>query len=586
MRPDLCTSLLPDAAQLRLETLDMDEEKITLQMTSLQPTPMCPDCGCVAQRTHSRYRRTLADLPWADKSAHIDLQVRRFFCDQPVCPRKTFAERLPHLAAPYARRTQRLTAAQQDVGLALGGAAGARLTAKQHMPASRNTMLRLIRHVPTSAARQPRIIGIDDWAQRKGHSYGTIIVDLEQQKPIDLLSDRLAETVEHWLRAHPGVEVISRDRAGAYASGATAGAPDAVQVADRWHLLKNLRETVEEELTQRAAQICRTEAVDTPDTDAPKQMPAMSSDCGANSKYPRTSQAATGVPATIPGSHTPVPKASPQLAIYPDTTSGRRAEATRQARRKERLHQYTQVVTLREQGLAQATIARRVGISNRTVTRWLAADGFPERKRRHGDTSILEPYLPFVLEQWQAGCHNATHLWRTLKTQGFPGSYSVVAGYLAHLRRGEAMPKRAADLPDPPTSTTIQPYFTARQAAFLFLSRSEDLTENEQRDIAQMEDAVLASLYTLTQAFTCIVRERQAERLDEWLQNASTSDFPTLHTFANSILRDYAAVHAALELPWSQGQVEGQITRLKLLKRQMYGRANLDLLRQRVLYAH
>ncbi|MDQ5854028.1 MAG: ISL3 family transposase, partial [Chloroflexota bacterium] len=519
MLADLCAVLLPGAPQLRLDTIELDPRLITLHMTSTQAIPACPDCGHAAQRLHSGYVRTLADLPWADLAARILLRVRRFFCDHSACARTTFTERLPGLVAPHARRTQRLATAQTDVGLALGGAAGERLTAKQHMPASRNTLLRLIRRVPAPSTGAPRVVGLDDWAKRKGHSYGTIVVDLETQAPIDLLDDRLAETVEAWLHAHPTVEVISRDRAEAYASGATAGAPNAVQVADRFHLLKNLCEAIEQELNQHGVRIGRTASDDiaegvrpavveaAPGATAAPGEPIQSGSGETQNMAPRHAH-----PASMPASVPEVP------TIYPDTPAGRRAETTRQARRSERFAQYTQVVALRDQGLDQPTIARLVGISARTVSRWLAGDGFPERKPRSGEASCLDPYKPVLLERWQAGCHNGTHLWRMIQAQGFAGSYGLVADYLAPLRRGEAVCAEPSGLPSAASVAKGQCY-TARQAAFLFLRRPTDLTASEQQDLAQLqaEDGVLAPLYTLTQEFAAMVRERAAARLDGWL---------------------------------------------------------------------
>jgi transposase len=377
-----CTAFLPGAPQLQLQTIDIDAQRITLEVSSIQVTPTCPGCGQPAHRVHSRYVRTLADLPWPELAARIHLHVRRFLCDEPTCPRRTFSERLPALVAPSARRTQRLTHAQRDVALALGGAAGARLTAKQHMPTSRQTLLRLLRHIPLPVTVAPRVVGLDDWAKRKGHSYGTIIVDLETHDPIDLLDDRSAETVERWLKAHPSVEVVGRDRSETYAAGVTAGAPEAIQVADRWHILKNLREAIEQELAQRRAQIARHTLDESQET---KGAPAMIA-AARSSNEPDDKSAGNAVRGDLATAYSLSVRAGRRSAerqvVYPDTPTGRRAEATRQERRTARLARYAKMVALLDQGLDQSMIARMVGMSERTVTRWLAADGFPEHPRR------------------------------------------------------------------------------------------------------------------------------------------------------------------------------------------------------------
>jgi transposase len=577
---DLAASLLPGAPQFQLDTIDVDSDGITLEMSSIQGKPPCPDCGNTAYRVHSGYRRTLADLPWSDLVARIRLFVRRFFCDQPTCPRTTFTERVPALTVPYARRTRRLATVQRDVAAVLGGAAGARLSATLRMPASRSTLLRLLRQLRLLPAKAPRVIGIDDWAKRKGHSYGTIVVDLETHDPIDLLDDRSSETVETWLKAHPTVEVISRDRAGAYASGAVTGAPNAVQVADRWHIVKNLQEAIEQELVQRGARIDRTAMAASLDTPGPSARTGVASNSGELLTEPaETATVAAGI-LTVPS----VQSAMPTLS--PGPHARRRADPARQARRTARLAKYTQMEALRDQGVDGRTIARAIGISQRTVVRWGAGAGFPERKPRSGETSSLDPYKATLVDRWQAGCHNATHLWRTIQAEGFAGGYELVANYLAPLRRGEAVSADSANQPSV-TSTTSPTCYTARQAAFLLLRRPTELTISEQQDLTRMrkQDDILATIYTLTQDLVATVRERRPERLDAWLDVAATSNFPEIQRFANGICRDYAAVRAALELPWSQGPVEGQITRLKLVKRQMYGRAKLDLLRLRLLRA-
>jgi transposase len=209
------------------------------------PGGRCPDCGRASRAVHSRYRRRPTDLPSLGRALRIDLRVRRFYCRNAACARRTFAERLLELIGPHARRTRRLAEAQGRVGVALGGEAGARLLQRLSMPASADTVLRLVRGLPLPEPEPPRVVGVDDWAQRKGRTYGTVMVDLERRRVLDLLPDRTAETLADWLRRQPQVALVARDRSTEYARGIALGAPGARQVADRWHLLANVRQVLE-----------------------------------------------------------------------------------------------------------------------------------------------------------------------------------------------------------------------------------------------------------------------------------------------------------------------------------------------------
>src|SRR5216683_7492309 len=246
---DLCARLLPPDDHVLVETLVMEEHGISLVLSATAPKAICPACVHPACRVHGRYLRTLADLPWATTPVELLLWVRRFCCDMPTCERQTFTERLPLVAPSYARTTARLRTSQTSTGLALGGAAGARHLARQGLPGSRSTLLRRVRVLPDPEGPEPHVVGVDDWAWRKGHRYGSIVVDLERGCPIDVLEDRLAETVADWFKAHPEVQVVARDRAEAYASGIRQGAPDAVQVADRFHVMQNVAAALEQVFT-------------------------------------------------------------------------------------------------------------------------------------------------------------------------------------------------------------------------------------------------------------------------------------------------------------------------------------------------
>ena len=544
---DLSACLLP--TPLQVETLTLEDQRLTLDVKVTTLTAPCPTCAQPAARRHSGSRRTLADLPWATVPVRLQLYVRRFFCDTPSCGRRTFTERVPTVARPYAHTTTRASQAQCDTGLVLGGAAGARQLARQGLPGSRQTVLRRIRAYQPAPGPAPHVIGIDDWAYRKGRRYGTIVVDLEQGGPVDLLEDRLADTVATWLKAHPEVTVVARDRADAYASGVTQGAPDAVQVADRWHLLKNLREAVEVELCQRPS--------------LPWAPP-----------LPEADSAPSGT-------------ADASASEAPSAPAGPRADVARAARRAQRLAQYERARALREAGYTWAVVAQQVGVPQRTLRHWCARQGFPERKRRTGDRSSLARYRAYLRQRWEAGEHSATQLWHEVRAQGFRGGYRSVARVLAPWRQRKLGRKRGPKAQAVACTPPAPPALTARQMAYSLLRRPDKRTEEERTQLLQVQqvDPPLATLATHTEAFAQMVRARAAERLDPWLERVLASPWRELKRFAQGLRQDYAAVKAALTWPYSNGPTEGHVNRLKLFKRQMYGRAQLDLLRQRVLYA-
>lgn len=230
------TPFLPDLPGLLVEQIISGDDMLTLVARLTTPAPPCPSCGQLATRIHSRYRRILHDLPVSGRTVRLSFQIRRFFCTTPTCPRKTFAERLPALARPHAQRTLRLQEVLCLIGFVLGGEAGARLATRLGMPSSPDTLLRLVCQTALPRAPTPRVLGVDDWSFLKGRTFGTLLVDLERHQPVDLLPDREGPTLTAWLLAHPGVEIVSRDRSTTYAEAIRLGAPNALQVADRWHL--------------------------------------------------------------------------------------------------------------------------------------------------------------------------------------------------------------------------------------------------------------------------------------------------------------------------------------------------------------
>jgi transposase len=548
--------LLPDTPDLQLEQVLIENQTFHLDVVSVAGTSPCPRCQTASASLHSHYRRTFTDLPWGSYRVIVHALVRRFRCRVPTCPRRVFTERLPLLLEPWARRTARVREWIQVVGMAAGGEGGSRLLGRHGLPTSPATVLRLIRRVTTPAPPAPVVIGVDDFALRRGRTYGTIIVDLERHQPIDLLADRSAATLIAWLQDHPGIEVISRDRSTEYARGATLGTPAAVQVADRWHILKNLREALERTLDRQRSVIA---GLDLPPLDAP--------------------------------GHRTASEAVPRTSLFPAHRS-KSESAAQEDRRQQRLARYQQVQDLHSQGASIRGIAEQLGLARGTVRRFLHATSFPERARPRRTASILAPYLPYLEQRWREGCQYGLQLWRELQGQGYTGSRKPLAVW-ARQRRAQPAPstplKYLPTAPEPARAQPLRPPQppASRRLVWLFLLPPERLTDEERLAASQLRAASsdLEHAYQLAQAFVHMVRDRDPEAFGPWLAAAGASGVPDLVTFAAGLEQDRPVILAALSLPWSQGQVEGFVNKLKTLKRQMYGRAKLDLLRQRLLHA-
>jgi transposase len=512
-------------AGLLVQQVLPEPDRVVILSRSTASTSVCPLCRETSARVHSHYQRSLADLPWQGRVVVLRVRVRRFRCATHGCPRQVFAERLPEVVTPQGRRTVRLADIQHHIALALGGEAGARLAHRLTMPVGATTLLGMLRRrAPETPPQAPRVLGVDEWAWRRGHRYGTIVVDLERRRVVDLLPDRNAETLAAWLREHPGAEILSRDRSGAFADAARRAAPDAIQVADRWHLLENCSRALLEVVQRRRADVRAAAQPTAAEAGATREPPPMTS-----------------------------------------------AEQRRWTRWRRQCEAYDEAVRLNKEGVSIKAIVRRLGVGRNTVRRWLrGAAPDPFRRRR----SILDPHYALLERRWTEGCHNGAQLWRELRRAGFRGGLRVVTEW-ATRRRLAGRPGRST------LSTTAPPL---RRVARWLTSEASALSTEERHCLDRLLaiSAPLARARELALRFAAIVRERKAGDLDGWLVEAAESE---LRSFASGLKQDEAAVRTALALPWSNGQTEGQITKLKLIKRQMYGRAKHDLLRARVLQA-
>jgi transposase len=514
---DLCAHLLPPAAHVQFKTLIIDEPRLILVAAMMAPKAPCPDCHHLASRVHSGYQRTLTDLPWTTAPMQLRLHIRRFLCTTCTCSRQTFSERLPTIAPLYARTTTRLAGRQAATGLSLGGAAGARYLARHGARVSRRTLLRRVRRLAAPEGPAPQVVGIDDWAWRKGHRYGTLVVDLERGCPIDVLEDRLAETVAAWLKAHPDVKIVARDRADAYAAGIRQGAPAAMQVADRFHLVQNLAAALEQVFSAHHQ-----------DLEALHE--------AQSHELVTREDGSVAVPVPAP----------------PRPLSVQEKAAQRRARR---LARYEQVWALHRQGWSAEAITRQVGVSPGTVYHYLRTTTFPEyKKSSRRSRSVLSPYIAYLVQRWNGGCRDTRRLFEEIHQQGYPGSYATVARYTQRLGLAQGLPPRQRSAPRQgrphgPLPAVAEPKtkpLTARGAVWLVLRREGKRDEDDTEQLAQLQQQheEMAAAIELTQAFTQLVRQRQGEGLESWLERAAQSGLRAFQGFARSVREDAEAVKA------------------------------------------
>lgn len=349
----------------------------------------CPRCSRRSSRVHGRYRRRLDDRPSFGQRVTLSLEVRRFKCVNPNCVQHTFSEQLDSLVARSQRRTQRLNESLRSLGYALGGAAAARLAVRLGMSTSGDTVVRELRRAGCPVpATPPVVVGIDDWAIKRGHRYGTVIVDLETRRPIEVLGGREATIVASWLRQHPTVEIVARDRAGAYSDAARTASPGAQQVADRWHLLSNLREAVERLLVRRAASL-------------------------------REAARTLGEAQIVESQPISVDTRAPVLRLNVWQRLGAHRRAARLAR-------YEEVLRRRQLGESYKAIGRAMNLDQRTVSKFVCAGSFPERAPRTRGLTLLDEHRQYMASRAAEGCVSAVHVWHELQAQGFAGSLGTV----------------------------------------------------------------------------------------------------------------------------------------------------------------
>lgn len=549
--------LVPSDSGWTVTAVAMKTDLVVIAVKSSQTVSNCPRCNAESDRIHSHYIRTVADLPWQGRQVVSRVTVRRFRCANGGCIQRIFCERLPQLSA-RTQSTNRLADVHRLIGLALGGEAGSRLSKHLAVPTSPDTLLRRVKRIPARSQSTPRVLGVDDFAFRRGESYGTILMDLEKRVVVELLPDRAAGTLATWLKAHSGVEIVSRDRASAYAQAAREAAPKATQVADRFHLLMNLRKAVERSLARQSSAVRKAFR-----------------DSGRNVEVETENQALN------PGKDS---------IAQPFVSVKEQVKAEKRAQRQERFEQVRQ---LHREGVSLRQIAALLRMHFVTVQKYVRAEECPVwRSALKGvpAPSPLDPFHDQIRQRVEEGrVTSARSLFRELKTQGYPGGYGPVQRRVHRLTQQDrrlgprGIPHATRSIPPP-----SRPLPTARRLSFAIARRGDQRSKEETEFLERLRnaDSGVTSTVSLAERLATLIRTRNESGLDGWLVDAKESEVPEFRSFAASLLQDEAAVRAGMSLSWSNGPVEGAVNRLKLIKRSMFGRAGFELLKARVLNAN
>lgn len=518
------------------------ESELLLEVQSVEASARCPRCGEASQRFHSSYQRSVQDTPIGFTIVQLKILVRRFRCANGACVQKTFAEQFPDLVGRRRRRTKRLMSNLTHIGLALGGEAGVWLAEKLTMTASASTVLRQLHQLEVPPIEAPVVIGIDDWAFRKGRDYGTIIINHETGKPIDLLPERDCATVKQWLEQYPTIEIVTRDRSGEYRDAITQALPNATQIADRWHLVKNLREAVERYLSRRYKAIRKLFVA----------------------------------AATVDADEIEVANSTKRRRYEP----GPARKELHAARTQKREALFAEVKQRYAAGAYTTDIARDLNISRALVSLWVNSDTLPPDSRgRFKRKCLIDDYVPYLNKRIAEGCRNQSQLWREICEQGFTGCRELIGKWMRQNGK-QGAPHQQQSAPAKPKVVVPHPV----ELSWL-LMRQDDKLDEEGKGLMNvlMQDASFADLRRLVHAFLHMVRNHFHTEWTDWLRAVEASAVKELRNFAIGLKRDAAAVYAAIEQGWSNGPTEGNVNRLKFLKRQMYGRASFKLLRIRVL---
>ena len=531
--------ILPSNVQLKADAVYSEPGVIYISASVYQSCSTCPICSKKSMRIHSRYSRMLLDLPISGHCARVNLKARKYFCDNQTCPRKVFTERFDHEIKPYYRRMLRSNDLLARMALELGGNTGATISRYVGIPVSSSTILRVVKKLEIQPkALTSGIIGIDDWAFKKGRTYGTVIVDLERREVIDLLPDREADTLSEWLKKHPEVRTVSRDRYGPYALGVKTGAPQASQVADRFHLLMNLGEATKRVFQSKGKELKEVFNL----YNNPKKENSPVAPVELIQSKEETEE--TGI-------------SSANVSL-------------------DRQHKFEIVKELHNKGFSVRLIARTVKIQRITVRKYINMEQLT--KRESSNSTNLDAFINFLIQK--SNSHKTyRELYQTITNMGFNGKYSQFCYKMNHICKIKSLSRQRIISPVP-----IKTWSPTRLSLMLYME-PDQLQGNDDHEFLKLlfeKCPEIKQMEQLVKDFKKLFQCKQDGLLKAWIEEAGKSECG-LKNFAKNLSKDFEAVNNSVITPFSNGQVEGQVNRIKNIKRKMYGRASFQLLRKMVL---
>lgn len=535
-------------SQLNIESCDYEEDRVKLYVSSLTEAEQCPYCQEKSSRVHSRYIRTLRDLPGFGKETVIVFNARKFFCDNQQCDKKTFAEQPGNQIFRYRRRTCRCETAVYRHALVLSSIQSSRLLGGIGIPISRSTVLRDLHRLRLPDTESLSKVGVDDWAFRKGVTYGTIIVDLDSGHVCDMLGTREESDFSTWLSDHPHINMVSRDRSTEYSAAIKSTGREIIEVADRFHLLKNMSDCV----TKIVSENYRS---------------CVNHVNGSNKNNETVSTE----------------------SVSPNGSDSGLTDSLKKQKEYVNETKYNEVKRLQKEGKGINETAALLGIARQTVRKYRDWDSY--------HTPAGKPRLPYhqyssYVENEYASGKDMCAIYREVKAQGFPGSRTPFFDHFKYLMDGhrgirskderERM-KRESESTDSTEKIVLPP------AASIALTICKDISEKE-LDETEIETINrlwgldwFDEMYEAASRFWKIIKKNSVKKLLKWIEKFKNSKLPKIVTFVKGIQLDLEAVKNTLIYPVSNGIVEGYVNKLKTVKRILYGRAKLPLLQRKMI---